>query len=270
MNQSGDQSLKAQLAAGDAPVGSWVSLTSPAAAELVAGLGFDFVVVDTEHAPLSTETVADLARAVEAAGHTSLVVRVADNDPVAIKLVLDVGADGVMAPQINTIADAESLVEAVRYPPGGIRGVAGSRASDYGRRLGEYYGTASDEITVLPQIETEQAVGNAREIAAVDGVDALFLGPADLSADLDCFGDYDDPAHVEAVDRLVEAGADVEVPVGTIATADEEIEMWHDRGIEFLVVGTDVGYLTSGAQAAKERYESTFEGDSSVERGTTR
>lgn len=258
MNHAASQSLKDQFSAGDPPAGSWVSLASPAAAELVAGLGFEFVVVDTEHTPLSTETVADLARAVDAAGDTSLVVRVADNDPVLVKRVLDVGADGVMAPQVNTVAEAEALVEAVRYPPGGVRGVAGSRASDYGRTLGEYYGRANDDVVVLPQVETDRAVQNARDVAAVDGVDALFLGPADLSADLDCFGDYDDPAHVEAVDRLLAAGADAEVPVGTLAVADEEIDMWHGRGFEFLVVGTDVGYLTSGAQAAKERYRSTF------------
>lgn len=260
MDHDASTSLTDQLAAGDAPAGTWVSLASPAAAELVAGLGFEFIVVDTEHAPLSTETVAALARAVDAGGDASLVVRVADNDPVRIKRVLDVGADGVMAPQVNSVAEAEALVEAVRYPPEGVRGVAASRASDYGRTLEEYFGTANEDVALLPQIETGRAVESAREIAAVDGVDALFLGPADLSADLGCFGDYDDPAYVDAIDRLFAAGEDAEVPVGTIAVADEEIEMWNRRGVDFLVVGTDVGYLTSGAQAAKERYETVFDG----------
>lgn len=247
--------LKSALASDDAPVGSWISLASPAAAELVAGLGFDFVVVDTEHAPLSDETVADLTRAVNAAGDTDVVVRVRENDPTPVKRALDLGVDGIMAPQVNTAADAEALVEAVRYPPDGIRGVAGSRASDYGRTLGDYFDVANDEIAVLPQIETERAVENASAIAGVEGVDALFLGPADLSADMDCFGDYENTDYEAAIGRVVDAAADAEVPVGTIATADDEIAFWLDRGMQFLVVGTDIGYLTAGAQEAKARFE---------------
>lgn len=249
-------SLKQQLATGDAPAGTWVSLASPAAAEMVAGLGFDFVVVDTEHAPLSTESVGNVVRAVNAASDADVVVRLPENDPVPVKRVLDLGVDGVMAPQVNTVADAEALVEAVRYPPEGIRGVAGSRASDYGRTLGEYFATANDEVAVLPQIETTQAVEHARDIASVEGVDALFVGPADLSADMDRFGDYEDPAYAEAIDRIVEATAAAEVPLGTIATADDEIDFWLDRGVDFMVVGTDIGYLTAGAQRAKDRFES--------------
>lgn len=250
------ESLKRRLAAGESPAGSWVSLASPAAAEMVAGLDFDFVVVDTEHAPLSEETVGNLVRAVNAAGDADVVVRVPDNDPVPVKRVLDLGVDGIMAPQVNSVGDAEALVEAVRYPPEGIRGVAGSRASDYGRTLGEYFGGANDRVAILPQIETEEAVERAEDIASVDGVDALFVGPADLSADVGCFGDYEDPAYADVIRRTVAAAEDAGVPLGTLATADEEIPFWLDRGVDFLVVGTDIGYLTSGALSAKERYES--------------
>lgn len=249
-------SLKASLAAGEAPVGSWISLASPAAAEMVAGLDVEFVVVDTEHAPLSTESVGNVVRAVNAAGDADVVVRVAENDATLVKRVLDLGVDGIMAPQVNSAADAEALVDAVRYPPDGIRGVAGSRASEYGRTLDDYFETANESVAVLPQIETETAVENARDIASVAGVDALFLGPADLSADMDRFGDYEDPAYSEAVAQIVDAAEGAELPFGTLATADEEIAFWHDHGADFLVVGTDIGYLTSGAQSALDEYES--------------
>lgn len=256
MDSTQEGSLSVRLSDGASPVGSWVSMASPTAAELVAGLGFDFLVVDTEHAPLSTETVAELLRAVDAAGESDVVVRVADADPARVKRVLDVGADGVMAPQIHTAADAEALVDAVRYPPEGSRGVAASRASDYGRSLGEYYRRANEDVAVLPQIESGEAVENAEAIASVDGVDALFLGPADLSADLDRFGEYEDPEYAAAVDRIVEAAERSGVPAGTLATTDDEIEFWHDRGFDFLIVGTDLGYLSEGAHSAKARYES--------------
>lgn len=248
--------LKEQLAAGASPAGSWLSLSSPAAAEAVGGLGFDFLMVDVEHTPLSVETAEDLVRAVDAAGDTDVLVRVAENDPIRIKRALDTGAAGIMAPQINSVDEAEALVEAASYPPEGIRGIAGSRANAYGADIDSSFHGANDEIAVLAQIESEAALPNVHDIAGVAGVDALFLGPADLSADMGCFGEYDDPAFSDAVDRVLDAGRMADVPVGTIATADEEIDMWHERGMDFLVVGTDMGYLTSGAKAAKERYES--------------
>jgi 2-keto-3-deoxy-L-rhamnonate aldolase RhmA len=251
-------SLKARLAAGESPAGSWVSLASPAAAEMVAGLGFEFVVVDTEHAPLSAASVGNVVRAVNAAGDADVVVRVAENDPIPMKRALDLGVDGIMAPQINTVADAEALVEAVCYPPDGVRGVAGSRASDYGRTLGEYFENANEEIAVLPQIETEQAVENARAIASVEGVDGLFVGPADLSADMGCFGDYEDSDYTAAIEAVVAAAEDADVPLGTIATSNDEIGFWSDRGADFLVVGTDIGYLTAGAESAMEEYDSVW------------
>ncbi|AEN04543.1 HpcH/HpaI aldolase/citrate lyase family protein [Halolamina sp.] len=248
--------LRQQLAADASPIGSWVSLGSPAAAEIVGALEFDFVVVDTEHTPLSIESVEDLVRAVDASGQTDTVVRVPENDETEIKRALDLGAAGVMAPQVETEAEAEELVAATRYPPEGIRGIAGSRANGYGKDIGPYFEAANDEVAVLPQVETATGLTNVAEVAAVDGVDALFVGPADLSADLGCFGEYDAPEFVNAVDRVLDAGDHAGIPVGTLATSPDQISMWDEWGMDFLIAGTDIGYLREGAAAAKECYES--------------
>lgn len=248
--------LKSRLAADDSLVGSWVSLPAPSAAELVAGFEFDFVVVDTEHAPIDVATLPDILRAVDAApGETDVVVRVAWNDHVRIKRILDLGVDGLMAPQINDAAAAERLVEATRYPPEGRRGVAGGRAANYGRDLDSYFERAGDELAVIVQIESDEAAARAADIAAVDGVDGLFVGPADLSADLGCFGDYHAPDFEAAIDETLAAGAVTDTPVCTLATADAEIGTWLDRGFDHLVVGTDTGYLTSGARSAIRTHE---------------
>ena len=253
-----EMTLREQLTAGDAPIGSWVSLGSPAAAEIVGALEFDFVVVDTEHTPLSVESAGELVRAVDAAGDTDTVVRVPENDATQVKRALDLGAAGVMAPRIESAAAAEELVSAARYPPEGVRGVAGSRANGYGDGLDESFESANDAVAVLPQVESVVGVDNAEAIARVDGVDTLFVGPADLSADLGCFGEYDDPAFRDALDRVLEAGAAAGVPVGTLATEPAQIDAWHERGLDYLIAGTDIGYLRRGARAASERYESQF------------
>jgi 2-dehydro-3-deoxyglucarate aldolase/4-hydroxy-2-oxoheptanedioate aldolase len=248
--------LRNQLADDGSPIGSWVSLGSPAAAEIVGALDFDFVVVDTEHTPLSVESAGELVRAVDAAGDTDTVVRVPENDATQVKRALDLGAAGVMAPRIESGAEAESLVAAARYPPGGVRGVAGSRANDYGANLDESFTSANDAIAVIPQIESETGVEQAEEIARVDGVHTLFVGPADLSASLGCFGEYDDPTFLDALDRVFAAAEEADVPVGTLATGPAEIDSWHERGFDYLIVGTDIGYLRKGAKAAKKQYES--------------
>lgn len=248
--------FRTQLQSGASPVGSWVSFSDPAAAELVAGLGFDFLVVDTEHASSGMETVENVVRAIDAApGETDVVVRVPWNDHVPVKRVLDLGVDGVMAPQVKTVQQAEALVEATRYPPAGRRGVAGARASNYGRDIEDYFERANEEVAVVAQVESAEAVDNAADIAAVDGVDTLFVGPADLSANLGCFGEYDHPEFVDAVERTLAAGEATNTPVCTLATSDDQVPAWLDRGFDYLVVGTDIGYLTAGAESAKAAFE---------------
>ncbi len=274
--------LKQKLQEGKQPVGGWCSLPSPGVAEVLATAEFDFVTVDTEHAPTSTESVEHAVRAIEAApGETAPLIRIGTIDHARIKRVLDTGPAGVMAPQVNTAADARELVRGCRYPrqqrgpssPSehttdestsddrsddvcrGRRGVAASRASNYGRRLDEYVRNAAESLAVIAQIETPEAVKNAGNIASVPGIDALFVGPADLSASLGRFREFDDPAFADAVEKTVTAGNDAGVPVGTLATTDERIDAWLDAGFDFLIVGTDIGFLGAGADRAIERYQ---------------
>lgn len=266
-------------------VGAWTSLTDPAVAEIAAGAGrrsagergFDFVVIDTEHAPLGLETVADCLRAVAAgggsdgggaasetsrgegggtaetggeAGAPEAIVRVPWNDPVRIKRLLDLGPDGLLVPMVNTAAEAREAVAATRYPPDGERGVAAARASDYGRNFEAYVRGDHRELTLVVQVETETAVRNSDAIAAVDGVDGLFVGPADLSASLGAFADWTDEAFLDAIETVVDAGEGADVAVGTLGATSEQVRALGSLGFDFVVAGVDVSHLVEGQRRA--------------------
>ncbi|MDS0474414.1 aldolase/citrate lyase family protein [Natrinema sp. 1APR25-10V2] len=253
-------SLAATLRERDPAVGSWLSLRDPAVAELTAELAFDFVVLDIEHTPNTMETVIEMVRAVDAAdSQTEAIVRLPWNDPVVVKRVLDTGASGVMAPMIETAAEAETLVESTRYPPEGVRGVAGSRASRYGLEMEEYYRTAADEIVTIAQIETERGLENVDEIAAVEGLDALFVGPADLSANLGIYGEWDSEEFLAAVDAVIESAHAADTAVSTLAVRNADIERWVHRGFDFVMAGTDTTHVLTGSQRAKSTFEDAIE-----------
>lgn len=225
-------------------VGGWVSLTDPAVAELTAR-GTDFVVCDLEHAPTTLETLTDQVRAVEAGDGTAF-ARVPWNDHVTIKRVLDTGVAGLVVPMVDDADEARGAVDATRYPPEGRRGIAAARASDYGRRLDEY--VAAFDPTLVVQIETEAGLDSAGEIAAVEGVDALFVGPADLSAALGRFGEFESDAFRAAVEAVLDAGAAADVPVGTLGTTPEQVEALGELGFDFLVAGFDCSHLVEGTR----------------------
>ncbi|WP_134671460.1 HpcH/HpaI aldolase family protein [Halorussus marinus] len=248
--------FKRRLRRGDPVTGQWLSIGDPTVAEL-CGRDADFVVIDTEHAQTDVEAVADAARAVEAAsdGAAATLARVAWNDPVRVKRVLDTGVSGVLVPMVETAEEAREAVEAVRYPPEGVRGIAGSRANDYGRDLAAAVEDGGEELVTVVQVETERAVGNARDIAAVEGIDALLVGPADLSASLDVFGAYESARFREAVTEVLDAAHGVDTPVGTLATTVEEIDLWADYGYDYQLVGVDAGYVAAGVERATDAYE---------------
>ena len=241
--------------------GTWVSIGHPAVAELSAELGFDFVLIDTEHTSTGIDRLEELIRAVDAAeGDAAPLVRVPWNDPVRIKRALDAGAAGLMVPMIETGEDAEAAVEAMRYPPEGIRGTAPSRASAYGRRFEEYFEAANDELVTIVQVESAEGVENAAAIAAVEGVDAVLVGHGDLSASIGAFGEWDGEAFQEALGRIVEAAHAEGTPVGMLALSDEDIRRWTDAGVDFLIVGADISYITEGAADARETFEEIVRG----------
>lgn len=242
----------------EALVGTWVSLSDPAVAELTAP-GFDFVMLDTEHTPNSTETIADQIRAVEAAeGEAVPLARALDNERGLIKRLLDLGVAGVMVPMVETTDEAARAADAANYPPEGSRGVAGTRASNYGRDLGESVATANDETALIVQIETERGLSNVEAIAATEGIDALFVGPADLSANLGVFGEFEGDRFRDAVETVLDAGDATDTPVGTLATSAEGVERYTSWGFDFLIAGWDAGHLQTGAARFREAARDGF------------
>jgi 2-keto-3-deoxy-L-rhamnonate aldolase RhmA len=239
--------MRESLRSGEAVVGTWVSLAEPAVAELLAP-DFEFVVLDTEHTPNTLETVANCARAVDAApGEALPIARVAWNDPVRTKRILDLGLGGVMVPMVETPDEAEAAVAACRYPPEGIRGMAAARAHDYGRSFDEYVERANDDVLTILQVETEEGLSNVEEIAAVDGVDALFVGPADLSANLGVLGEWESDAFVDGVERIVTAAQDAGTPVGTLGVDVDQLRAFDSFDYDYVIAGVDAAMLLGGA-----------------------
>jgi 2-keto-3-deoxy-L-rhamnonate aldolase RhmA len=230
-------------------IGTWTSLASPAVAEIAAGGGFDFVVVDTEHTPLGLEAVANNLRAIET-GDKHSIVRVPWNDPVRIKRLLDLGPDGLLVPMINSEEEAQAAVAATRYPPDGIRGVAAARAAEYGRSLDEYVHNDHRDLLTIAQVETRASVESSDRIAAVEGIDALLVGPADLSASLDVFGEWSADEFVTSVETVIQAGNVAGIPVGTLGTNPEQIRTLGSIGFDFMIAGVDFAHLIQGQQRA--------------------
>lgn len=241
-------------------IGSWGSIPHPSTAELVAGLGYDFVTADLEHSPLSYETLADVLRAIEAAaGETETLVRVADDDPTTLGRTLDLGPDAILVPMVHTPEQAEQIVDAVRYPPAGSRGVGPGRATQYGRSLAEHVEVGDGAFATHVQLESERAIDNASEIAAVDGIDGVFVGPMDLSMAMGRFGEWDSEQFQDAVERAMRAAQEANVAVGTLATDARSRERRLDWGVDYLVAGVDLLHLTEGATEALEHSRDLIE-----------
>lgn len=242
-----------KLRTGSPVVGAWVSLADPAVAELTARSGVDFVVVDLEHTPNSLETVANQIRGVDAAeSGTAPLVRVRGLDQLQIKRVLDLGVAGVVIPMVDTVDEAERAVEVTRYPPNGVRGIAATRGTDYGRAVADIVEDPSESPLVIAQVESERGLSNVEAIAAVDGVDALFVGPLDLTGALGVFGQWDSTTFEDAVERIVAAGAEAGTAVGTFGSGHEDIEAMMTMGFDFVIAGMDTAHLIEGTQRAHD------------------
>ncbi|MFD1644149.1 HpcH/HpaI aldolase family protein [Haloarchaeobius litoreus] len=251
--------LRQRFHDGDPVRGGWVSIPHGEAAELTARHDYDFVVADMEHAPTDVGDLSDLVRGIDAApGETVPLVRVPSNDEVVIKRALDTGVGGLMVPRIDTVADAEAVVAASTYPPEGIRGTAGTRASGFGADLPEYLDGADDALTRIVQVETLSAVENGADIAAVEGIDALFVGPADLSVALSVPLDYEAEAFEAAVSEVVAAAESAGVPVGVFATDPDRFGTWSNMGFEFGIMGYDAGFLRAGNERLLAAYDENW------------
>lgn len=240
--------FKRALAEGRQQVGLWCSLSSAYAVEVVAGAGYDWLLLDTEHSPGDVLTV--MAQLQALSGHVvSPVVRPAANDAVLIKRFLDVGVQTLLVPFVQNAEEARRAVAAVRYPPEGLRGVSAlTRATRFGR-VKDYGRRAAEEICLLVQVETREALDQIEAIAAVDGIDGIFVGPGDLAASLGHVGDLDHPTATAAVEdairRIRAAGKPAGILTGDLAVARRCIAL----GAVFTAVGVDVGLLARGSEA---------------------
>jgi len=245
--------FKHAIAAGRPQIGLWSTLSSNITVELVAGAGFDWILLDMEHSPNDLESLVTQLQAAEPYP-TQAVVRVPWNDLVMLKRVLDVGAQTVLVPMIDTADDARAAVAAMRYPPKGVRGVGGTtRATRYGRIKG-YPQQVERELCILLQVETERALANIEAIAAVDGVDGIFVGPADLHASFGFVGDKHHPEVwpkiEDAIRRIRAAG---KAP-GFLTPNEADSRRILEIGGLFVAVGSDAGLLVSAADALSARF----------------
>jgi 4-hydroxy-2-oxoheptanedioate aldolase len=247
--------FKRAIQSGRQQIGLWLSLASHFTAEMLSASGFDWLMLDTEHAPNEIPMVFSQLQAVAAGGPAHPVVRVPWNDTVTIKRFLDAGVQSLLIPNVQTEEEARRAVAATRYPPQGVRGFASSsRSSRFGRVKG-YHARAHEEICVLLQVETGLALKNLEAIARVEGVDGVFVGPGDLSADL---GYLDNQGHPdvkrvieETITRIKACGKPPGILTSDEALARRAIEL----GCLFTAVGSDIGILAKGSEALAARFK---------------
>ena len=239
--------LKEKLRRGEPAVGAFCNIPSPAIAELLGLLGLDFIIVDCEHSAITPETAEHMYRAAETRG-LSTVTRIGENTQQVIQKYLEAGTQGVQIPLVNTVAEARRVVDAVKYPPLGKRGLAGSRPSDFGlTNMAAYVEQANRETLVCVQIETQEAVDNFPEVVKLPHIDVCFFGPSDLSAALGLPGQTRHPEVLAIIERLGRLTIEAGKVAGTIARDREDYARWREQGFLYLCTGVS-GFLARGVQ----------------------
>ncbi len=256
MNADATQNPFRRALGRDRPLlGIWSMLNSSTVVEGLAQSHFDWLLIDGEHSPVTLSDAISHLRAMQGSS-TIPVIRIAWNDPVLIKQTLDAGAQTLMLPFVQTKAEAERAVAAMRYPPDGIRGLAAiHRASRYGRD-GTYFAEAQHTVALIAQIETVTALENLEEIAAVDGVDAVFFGPGDLAASLGLRGQPAAEPVVAAIMNGRERLRDLPAAAGVLASTPELAERYIEAGFDFVAVANDAAILFRGADTIADRFRS--------------
>lgn len=240
--------FKQALAEGRLQIGLWSTLASNIAAEIIADSGFDWIVLDTEHAP---NEITDLLPQLHAlgGGTATPVVRPAWNDPVLIKRIMDLGVHTLLVPFVQNAEEARRAVAATRYPPAGIRGAAGAvRASRFGR-IADYLQRANSEVCLLVQAETATSLADLEAIAAVEGIDGVFVGPSDLAASLGHVGNPGHPHVQNAIEDAAKRLGAIGKAAGILTSDTAAARRYIDWGYRFVAVGSDAGVLSRGADA---------------------
>jgi 2-dehydro-3-deoxyglucarate aldolase/4-hydroxy-2-oxoheptanedioate aldolase len=230
----------------DVLIGTIVSLDSIAVVEIVAGSGFDWLFIEAEHAPTG---IAALERLLVAARDTPCLVRLPNHEPTWIKRALDLGAAGIIVPQVNSVGEAQAIAQAARFTPAGERGLGVCRANGYGYATGEYIANANAGTAVIVQAEHIDAVDNASSIASIDGIDGVFIGPYDLSASMGVPGEITHPEVREAIETVRAAFAAVGKPCGYFGTDPADVKARIASGFNLAACSVDVLLLRAGATA---------------------
>lgn len=226
--------------------GTWISSSSVVALDILKDMGFEWFMIDTEHAQVNPETLAALIAVLGETGPPAL-VRVGNIDQYLIKQALDSGAKGILVPLVSTEAQARAVVSYAKYPPDGVRGAAAAAASRYGKELGSYLRTANTETLVGVQIETAEAMDNLEAIASVEGVDLLFVGPQDLTLSLGLMDDRANPKLRDAMRTVVETCRRHGKISGTLVIDPEEKRVAVELGFGFISLAADIRFLIQGA-----------------------
>jgi 2-dehydro-3-deoxyglucarate aldolase len=247
--------FRQDLIAGKTLIGCWCGMTNPISTELLGYAGFDWLLIDGEHAPNDLSSFVTQLMALKDSP-SAPIVRPQWAEPVIIKRLLDSGYFNFLFPFIETAEEAQAAVAATRYPPAGIRGVSmAQRGNKYGY-VADYHATVNENITVLVQIESQKGLDNVEAIAQVDGVDGLFIGPSDLSVALGHFNELMHPEVQEGMERIIEAGRAAGTPVGILAPIEEHARKYLDMGMTFVSVGTDLGLFKTATLDLRKRFKS--------------
>jgi 4-hydroxy-2-oxoheptanedioate aldolase len=247
--------FKERLRSGTCQLGMWNTAGGNTIPELLAGAGYDWVLVDCEHSAIETVEVLPALQAIGQYPDVAALARPAENSPVLFKRLLDMGAQTLLVPYVETEAEAQMAVSAMHYGPAGMRGMAGmTRATRYGQ-VNDYFETAASELCLCLQIETKKGLDNLESIAKTDGVDALFFGPADLSASLGVPGQTDHPKVIEAIDAATEKLNAWNVPWGTLCLNPPLAKEYIKKGAAFVAVGVDLVLLAQSVAALRKTFE---------------
>lgn len=243
------KNLKKRIRQGEAVNGCWLNLGNALTAEIVGGAGFDWLLIDLEHGAGNENILLSQLQALESSNSAAL-VRIESGSKQRIHRVLDFGVEGVMCPHIDNAEEAKALVNGIRYPPHGSRGIARMvRASGYGKNLAEYTKNANDTLIGIAQIESPEALKHLDEIASVDGIDVLFIGPADLSISLGIFGQFDHPLFVDGVKATIRAAQKVGKASGILLANPDDYSKYYDLGMRFIACGGDASFVSEGSRS---------------------
>jgi 2-keto-3-deoxy-L-rhamnonate aldolase RhmA len=242
------KNLKNRIKKGEAVTGCWLNLGSSLTAEIVGLSGYDWVLIDLEHGAGVEKDVLFQLQALE---HTNsaAIVRIESYERQRIHRILDLGAEGIMCPRINNLDEAKKYVSGLRYPPEGTRGVAKMvRATGFGKNFSEYTGSSKDNILGIVQIETTEVLNHLDQIAALDGIDVLFIGPADLSMALGIYGEFDHPLFKDALRAAVNAAQKAGKASGILLFNPDDYPVYYEMGMRFIASGADATFVAEGAR----------------------